>query len=114
MVGGREGRGNSIPPPAVPLEKVRSVLNAMLPGVPGSCVTRMLSRIKLVPTVLESGVGFEDREKMKVLPPPVRVKSRVSALAANVAPIRMTANVKALMGKRISLSSFQKMRDMKR
>jgi hypothetical protein len=31
-----------------------------------------------------------------------------------VAPIRMAANVKALMGKRISLSSFQTMRDMKR
>jgi hypothetical protein len=70
----------------------------------------MFMRVKLVPEMLESGDGLEGREKVKVSPPPERVKLRVSALAHQVA-VRMRARDRSLMGRRISLNSFQKMQD---
>jgi hypothetical protein len=73
----------------------------------------MLSRVKLVPLVLESGVGLEGREKVKVLPSPVRVNSSVSALAVKLAA-RKAARERVLMGRFIPLNSFQKMPVMKR
>jgi hypothetical protein len=75
-----------------------------------SCVIGMFMRVKLVPEMLESGDGLEGREKVKVSPSPERVKSKVSALALQEA-IRMTARHRSLVGRRISLNSFQKMQD---
>jgi hypothetical protein len=75
-------------------------------------VTMMLSRVKLVPFVLESGVGLDGRENVKVLPPPVRVNPSVSALAVKLAA-RKAAKERALMGRFISLNSFQRVPDMK-
>lgn len=67
-------------------------------------VTRMLSRVKLVPFVLESGDGLEGREKVKVLPSPVRVNANVSASAVRQAA-RTAARERTLMG-RIMAAQF--------
>ena len=69
-------------------------------------VTMMLLRVKLVPLMLESGGGLEGREKVKVLPPPVRAKSSVSALTVKLAA-RRTASESTFVGRVITLNSFQ-------
>jgi hypothetical protein len=100
----------SKPPPLDRLEKVRFVVKPMSPSV-----TMMLLRVKLAPLLLESGGGLEGRENVKVLPPPVRVKSSVSALAVRVAPSR-TASERTFVGRVINAEflSGAPMQDMKR
>lgn len=108
FVGGGDGIGNEMPPPEPRLEKVKSAVKSMLKGEPGFNATMMSSRVKLTPGLVESGVGFEGSEKVKVLPPPVSVKSSVSALDVS-GMARRAASDRTLKGRCISLNSFQKM-----
>jgi hypothetical protein len=107
-VGGGDGIGNEMPPPEPRLEKVMSAVKSMPKGEPGSNATMMASRVKLTPGLVESGVGFEGSEKVKVLPPPLSVKSSVSALDVS-GMTRRAASDRTLKGRCISLNSFQKM-----
>ena len=92
------GRENISPPGWAASLMLKKVISLVKEAAPSEM--RMFERVKLTPFEELPGTGFEGSEKVKVSPPPERVKSSVSALATK--GVARIAKDRSLMGRFIN------------